>query len=114
MQVIQFRDYFKARLSYLQTQGITEPRSQLEKLSFTELRKLLSETDKKAEILMPDYWQKMFNWYQNWGKENTGKENHTLILEPREWNQRAPEERAKGTIQMLERYFAGEMIREPR
>lgn len=110
MQKIQFRDYFEARALYLQTEGIAEPTSSLEKLPFLELRTLLNEIDIKTEKEMPDYWQKMYDWYANWGNESSNRKfRSAAIMEPQEWSKVTPKERAKGTLQMLERYFASKI-----
>lgn len=106
MPHIQFRNYFEARLAYLQTQGIAEPMGPLEELSFTELRTVVSETDTQAEKERPEYWQNMLKWYNEEGSRSLGGEKPAsgIFANPR-WNQTTPEEIAKQTLQMIERYL---------
>lgn len=104
MPNIQFRNYFIARLTYLYKQGIAESISPLEELSVTEVITIISETDTKAERERPEYWQTMLRGYNEEGNRSLGETRH--IIGAMWQNNETPEERAKQTLLMTERYLA--------
>jgi len=103
----QFRAYLEARLTYSQTQVPAEKTGSLEKLAFGDLKTLLNKIDTKAENIIPNYWQTMLDWHQKKGTESLGEKRHaTGVIGPTCWAQVIPEEKAKQTILMIERYLA--------